>query len=374
MKECKTMASIQKLSKGNYRYRISYKVNGKYKIISKSGFSNQKMANIAAAEIEKKLFQGHDISAGNRNIVEAFQEWFEVYKKGKRTIENDKHYFYAIKFSEKYFRETLLKDLTKELYQSALNDFGITHHKETTRKRHTYFRAFIREMFEEGKIPRDPTARIELTGRENENDTLKCLTEKETIKLLKAVNKNLTPRYKSRYLIKFAIATGCRFSEILGLTWDCVNLKDKTVKINKTWDYINHSGFKKTKNISSNRTITIDDNTMLWLSEMKKKRIVDIQGNNLVFTDNGVKPITNNAVNKCLRDICKKENITIITCHGLRHTHATLLLYNDCNIKYVSKRLGHETIVTTLQTYAHVMDEMEQKEYTKVNEFMKKII
>lgn len=49
------MASIQKLSKGNYRYRISYKKNGKYKTISKSGFSNQKLANIAAAEVEKKI-------------------------------------------------------------------------------------------------------------------------------------------------------------------------------------------------------------------------------------------------------------------------------------------------------------------------------
>lgn len=368
------MASIQKLSKGNYRYRISYKKNGKYKTISKSGFSNQKLANIAAAEVEKKLFQGHDVNAGNNDIVESFQEWFEIYKKGKRTIENDKHYFYAIKFAKQYFSDTALKDLTKEMYQAALNDFGDSHHKETTRKRHTYFRSFIREMFEEGKIARDPTARIELTGRENENDTLKCLTEKETTILLQAVNRNITLKYKSRYFIKFAIATGCRFSEILGLTWDCVDLKNKTVKINKTWNYLDNSGFKKTKNTSSNRTITIDDNTVVWLTEMRRNRIVELSGNNLVFTDDGVNPITNNAVNKCLRNICTKENITVITCHGLRHTHATLLLYNDCNIKYVSKRLGHETIVTTLQTYSHIMDEMEQKEYTKVNEFMKRII
>lgn len=368
------MASIQKLGKSNYRYRISYKINGKYKIISKSGFSNQKLAKIAASEVEKQLFNGDDVLAGDTNLVESFEEWFSVYKRGKKTLENDKNYHYAIEFARKYFPELSLKSLTKDNYQKAINDFGETHYKETTRKRHTYFRAFVREMFEEGKIARDPTVRIDLAGKIDDNDELKCLTEHETRLLLNEINKNLIPRYKSRYFIKFAIATGCRFAEILGLTWDCVDFVNKTVKINKSWDYVYGTGFKKTKTSSSNRIITIDDNTIEWLKLLKMKKVTNIGGNNLVFTDNSQKPITNNAVNKCLKNMCSNANIKQVTFHGLRHTHATLLLYNDCNIKYVSKRLGHESIVTTLQTYSHVMDEMEQKEYKKVNEFMKSII
>ncbi|EKP3986685.1 tyrosine-type recombinase/integrase, partial [Listeria monocytogenes] len=82
----------------------------------------------------------------------------------------------------------------------------------------------------------------------------------------------------------------------------------------------------------------------------------------------------NNAINKSLKRYCKKLGFNKdISIHGLRHTHATLLLYNDCNIKYLSKRLGHNTIVTTLETYSHVIDEMEQKESYKISELMNKI-
>ena len=62
-----------------------------------------------------------------------------------------------------------------------------------------------------------------------------------------------------------------------------------------------------------------------------------------------------------------------MTCHGLRHTHASIMLYKGINIKYVSRRLGHKDIVTTLQTYQHILDEMEQKESNAVNEVMKQM-
>ncbi|MBN1040089.1 site-specific integrase [Clostridium botulinum] len=47
-----------------------------------------------------------------------------------------------------------------------------------------------------------------------------------------------------------------------------------------------------------------------------------------------------------------------ITFHGLRHTHATLLIFNGENIKVVSDRLGHKDIATTLNTYTHIMEDM----------------
>lgn len=57
-----------------------------------------------------------------------------------------------------------------------------------------------------------------------------------------------------------------------------------------------------------------------------------------------------------------------ITCYGLRHTHASMLLYKGMNIKYVSRHLGHKDIVTTFQTYSHILDEMEQKESRAMEE------
>ncbi|EOB3421192.1 tyrosine-type recombinase/integrase [Enterococcus faecium] len=79
------------------------------------------------------------------------------------------------------------------------------------------------------------------------------------------------------------------------------------------------------------------------------------------------------SLNKFLRKFCKKVGVTEITCHGLRHTHAFILLYQGINIKYVSRRLGHKDIVNTLQTYQHILDEMEQKESNVVNNPMKQM-
>lgn len=83
---------------------------------------------------------------------------------------------------------------------------------------------------------------------------------------------------------------------------------------------------------------------------------------NLCFVKDRMELVTNNAVNKCLRSICKKLNIKQITCHSLRHTHASMLLYKGINIKYISRRLGHKNVITTLDTYSHVIDELEQQD------------
>lgn len=194
------------------------------------------------------------------------------------------------------------------------------------------------------------------------------------------MNNRFTPAHSSISVILFTIASGARFSEIIGLTWDCIDFAKKTIKINKTWDYKNTNAFSNTKNYSSNRIITIDDKTLSMLNKIKvyqsaeKLKDSTFNKNKLVFiSTNNVTP-SNNAINKSLKRYCTKLGINKdISVHGLRHTHATLLLYNDCNIKYLSKRLGHNTIVTTLETYSHVIDEMEQKESYKVNELMNKI-
>lgn len=58
------------------------------------------------------------------------------------------------------------------------------------------------------------------------------------------------------------------------------------------------------------------------------------------------------------KDIGYYMQLKQITFHALRHTHATLLIFNGKNIKVVSERLGHKNIVTTLNTYTHIMDDM----------------
>lgn len=68
--------------------------------------------------------------------------------------------------------------------------------------------------------------------------------------------------------------------------------------------------------------------------------------------------ISNTNANKLLKKLLDELNIEPITVHGLRHTHASVLLYKKATIQYVSERLGHSDIETTLKQYTHVLKEL----------------
>ncbi|MFX3618622.1 MAG: tyrosine-type recombinase/integrase [Sporolactobacillus sp.] len=353
-------------------YRLSYKKLGKYSTKNESGFKTKKAAALAESQMSILLNKGNDINASERLFSTHMREWYEIYRKGKNSPDNDRDIDRSVRFAEEHFAGVKMKDLTRAMYQRALNEYAENHSTASVKKRHTYMRACVRDAIEDGIIFKDPTYRAQIKGKvPPKNESLKYLSEFEVKRLTRELLSNLRPRFISRYMILFGLATGARFAEILGMTWDCVDLKNRTVTINKTWDYQDTNNFGNTKNYWSKRTITIDEQTCDILEQLKNKQTSNIK--NLVFINTKAELVSNNAVNKCLKSLCRKLNMQEMTCHSLRHTHASLLIYRGVNIKYVSKRLGHKNIVTTLQTYSHILDEMEQKESRQVDEMMNQI-
>lgn len=370
------MASIQK-TKSGWRYRVSYKENGKYKTKTKGGFRTKKEAELAAAELEKQLHKGYDINAGDQLFPEYMRNWFELYKKGKHSKEHDKNVELSVKLVEQYFQGVKLKELTRDMYQKFINEIAENRATETVKKRHTYIKECIKAAIEEGIITRDPTYKIVVKGKKKGKDEeLKYLNYEEAKRLIAEIKKDMNPKYISRYIILFALATGARFSEILGLTWDCVDFKNRMVTINKTWDYKFTNDFADTKTYSSKRTIKIDEDTCKMLKELRKAQNEAAMKTglrnekNLVFVNTKMELVSNNAVNKTLKTLCRKLGLKEVTMHSLRHTHASMLLYRKANIKYISKRLGHKDIGITLQTYSHILDELEQAENMLLDEVM----
>lgn len=373
------MASIKKIKSG-WQYRISYKENGEYKTKSKNGFRTKKEAEIAASEMELKLNKGYDVQASERLFTEFFRDWYEIYRKGKQSPYNDADIRKAVEFAERSFVEVKLKDLTRNMYQKALNDFAETHSTATLKKHHTYMRACIRDAIEDGILTRDPTYKAVVIGKvAPKNETSKYLNFGEAQKLIREVKKDMRLRYISRYMILFALATGCRFSEMSGLTWDCVDFEKRNIKIKKTWDAKYVDGFSNTKNYGSKRTITVDEKTLNMMAALKHDQDKSAMSTglrneyNLCFVNSKMQLVTNNAVLKTLKRLCRNAGIKEVTTHSLRHTHASMLLYKGVNIKYLSRRLGHTDITTTLQTYSHVLDEMEQTESRHVDDTMEEL-
>jgi integrase len=374
------MASIQKMDNGTWRYRVSYKEGENYKTKTKGGFRTKKEAQLAASELENKFSKGHDVNAADQLFSDYMRNWFEVYKKGKHSPEHERNIERSVRLVEEYFSGVRVKDLTKDMYQRFLNDFGKDHATATVQKRHVYIRSCLRDAIQDGVISKDPTYKAIVKGQvQAKSDELKYLNFDEVHRLVEEIKRDLNTRYISRYIILFAIATGARFSEIGGMTWDCVDFENKTITINKTWDFKDTKDFSDTKTYESKRTITIDKETLDLLRELKIKQKEHMlqtglrNTKNLVFLNTKMELVGHNGTNKTLRMLCEKIGIKVVTSHSLRHTHASMLLYKGVNIKYLSRRLGHKDITTTLQTYSHIIDEMEQLGSRQVDETMQEL-
>lgn len=72
--------------------------------------------------------------------------------------------------------------------------------------------------------------------------------------------------------------------------------------------------------------------------------------------------VFNSTVNNALARHCASAEIPVITVHGLRHTHASLLLFTGVSIASVARRLGHASMTTTQKTYLHISQELENKD------------
>lgn len=167
----------------------------------------------------------------------------------------------------------------------------------------------------------------------------------------------------SEMIIYLGAVTGMRYAEILGLTKCDLNAVDKTINVNKTWDYKYRTGFKKTKNAASVRIISISSTTVQRLQTfIASKRLGP---DDPLFLNNGRAPVSAD-INKTLTNILQKLGLPRITFHGLHHTHTSVLLYQGVSVLSVSRRLGHSGITTTQSTYLYVIKELEQQDNDKI--------
>ena len=149
--------------------------------------------------------------------------------------------------------------------------------------------------------------------------------------------------------------TGMRFSEALALTPKDFDFSHQSLIVDKTWDYKGDGGFLPTKNKSSVRKIQLDWQTIIKFSELIK----GLPDDKPIFVNGRV---FNPTINGVLERYCKKLGIPVISIHGLRHTHASLLLFAGVSIASVARRLGHASMTTTQKTYIHIIQEMENRD------------
>jgi integrase len=180
--------------------------------------------------------------------------------------------------------------------------------------------------------------------------------------------------------------TGLRIGELLALKWGDFNEKQGTIRVTKTL-YNPNNHFEKyqlltPKTKGSVRSIRIDE---MLVNMLKKHRIKQNEiklKNGIVYEDNGFifaredgHPQLRKVVETRLKRLLKKAEIEKnITPYSFRHTHTSLLIEAGVGIKEIQQRLRHTDINTTMNIYAHMTSNMEEKASQQFSKLMKDLL
>ena len=287
-------------------------------------------------------------------LKDFYRNWISVYKEGAIRDVTLSKYKMSLTWIEKLAPDLKLCDVTRTVYQQIINEYAKEHERQTTMDFHHQLKGAILDAVDEGLIQRDPTRKVIIKGCTPAGKKKKYLNQFELHILLKSLT--LGSEVNWDWFILLVAKTGMRFSEALAITPADFDFAHQTVSVSKTWNYKDGGGFAPTKNRSSVRKIQIDWQVVMQFASLVK----DLPSDKPIFATD--KKIYNSTVNDILERYCKKLEIPVISVHGLRHTHASILLYAGVSIGSVARRLGHASMTTTQKTYLHVIQELENQD------------
>ena len=291
-------------------------------------------------------------------LHEYFKSWVKLYKVGAIRDVTLQKYWVTYRQIKGLEPDLKMGELTRQTYQELLNKYAETHERQTVMDFHHQVKAAILDAYDDGIIKHDPTRRAIIKGKNPKKKKPKFLSEFELKLLLKELNLGDKPSLD--WLVLLISKTGLRFAEALGVTPNDFDFEQQTLSITKTWNYKDKKGgFQPTKNKSSIRKIQLDWKLCMQFSGL----IRDLDPTKPIFI---TKRIYNSTINYFLEKKCKKADVPVISVHGLRHTHASLLLYAGVSTASVAKRLGHADMTTTQNTYIHIIEELENQDNDKI--------
>ena len=186
--------------------------------------------------------------------------------------------------------------------------------------------------------------------------------------------------YRLGHAIVLLMYTGMRIGELLALNWGDIDFKEKTITINKNAVVVRNNEKNgtvyqmlvqdSTKTKSGTRIIPISNIAYKALEELYK-----INGDKkyVMSTENGTL-ITPVNINRMFHGILKKsgalkENDNLCGVHTLRHTFASMLFQNGCDVKIVSELLGHSSTKITENIYIHVIQQQKIKAIQDIDKY-----
>ena len=378
--------------KWQYQFEAA-KIGGKRKQITKSGFNTKKEAIEAGVKaLAEYNNSGLSFKPSEISMSDYLDYWLENYVELNLRTNTIASYKGIV---NNYLKPSLgiykLKSLTPSILQNYINKEYINGSSKSMLKRiSSVLNLSLKYAVHPCKFIKENSMQyISMPKYEKKNtEEVKTITLEEFNIIIDRFPENTD--YYLPLIIGFY--TGCRIGEVLSLTWDDIDFKNKTISINKSLIFNNENKqwyFGPTKTSASDRIIKVGNTLIDILKKFKKKQMEnklkygeyykiiyskeelvsnkklqrlyvlyasipggDLKQESLVCSRIDGNLLTTNGMKYVSKVVHYELNIDF-KFHSLRHTHATLLIQNGANIKDVQKRLGHASIETTLDTYTH---------------------
>ncbi len=342
-----------------------------YTVWTAEGRRRRTISGKTRAEVSRRLTEamgdrdrGLVYHAGNLTVGEYLARWLEDSVRGTVRESTYERYGYAVRpHIEPALGRLKLRNLNathvRGFYREKL-DAGLA--PATVHKLHGVLHKALDQAVADGLIPRNATRGVGLPRLSGE--TVNPLSAEEANRLLEAA---CGDRLEALYVL--AVHGGLRLGELLALRWKDADLERGALKVRRT---ITHAGggwrIGETKS-GKGRKVRLTRTAAAALGEHRRRQLEERmrlaglwEERDLVFP-NGFGGILNpsNLRNRSFKRIKERAGVPTTTrFHDLRHTCATLLLGEGVNPKVVSEQLGHASIRITLDTYSHVLPDMQE--------------
>lgn len=363
-----------------------------------------------AADFERRVKNGQVLEGGKTTLKEFSDRWFLEYAPQKLqpgTVEAYKKEMDKVLPSLGHLKLTELRPANLNSFFVAMTKDGARqdgrsggYSKATIKKTQDVLSSILRTATEWEILEKNPMDKVRTVG-EIAAEKIKFFTPEQTATFLEYLDQPQTVKVKGhgrtndtglpysvgdyeitkkvpeqfRVLYNLAIYTGLRKGELLALEWTDIDFENNTVRVSKSCSMVAGEQITKCpKTKTSNRTVSIPSFLTRRLKALKISRMAyrfslgDYwQGADWVFIQENGRQMNYSTPYQTRVKILKRYNashedqLPLIPFHGLRHTSATLLIAAKQDVRSVSSRLGHAQTSTTMNIYAHALQEADQK-------------
>lgn len=286
-------------------------------------------------------------------LVDWLEIWLNEYHKNYSDASRKKYSHYIDNIESKPFGKKPLNEITSLELQRFINEIS-------SREMAQRYLGVLKNAFalaqDNGYIQKNPAANVVVTAERvapKFKDNEKAFTIEEEKAFVSAISSN---KYRILYLL--SLYAGLRRGEVCSLTWEDIDLNNKTISITKSAKRSIDGGYTigKTKTLSSIRTVPIQP--VLY------DIMISLKSTGLIYNNNG-KPLNADILTMDFADIMKAINQKH-TFHQLRHTFATRCYEKGVNPKAVQIWLGHSSLEMTTGTYTHATSDLIENELKKL--------